>query len=271
MTTTPHLPENFDPSRPLDGHRAVVTGGGRGIGAAAARALAALGAEVVVSARSTDQINAVAAELNDAGHSATAIPCDVSDPDSVTALFEQASEGGPVDLLINNAGIATSAPIAKMELAEWDKVFNVNVRGLFLCTRAFIPGMLESGWGRVINVASVAGKMGAAYISCYTASKHAVVGFTRSVAVEVAKTGVTVNAICPGYVETDMVVQSVDTIVGKTGMDEVDARGRLEAMSPQRRIFTAEEVAHQIGHLCHPLSGGVNGQCLVIDGGAVQA
>jgi NAD(P)-dependent dehydrogenase (short-subunit alcohol dehydrogenase family) len=112
--------------------------------------------------------------------------------------------------------------------------------------------------------------MGAAYISAYTASKHAVVGFTRSVAVEVAKTGVTVNAVCPGYVETDMVVQSVDTIVGKTGMDPSDARGRLEAMSPQQRIFSAEEVAYQIGHLCHPLSGGINGQCLVIDGGAVQ-
>lgn len=268
--TTPHLPDDFDPSRPLAGLRAVVTGGGRGIGAAAARTLAGLGAAVVVSARSKDQIEAVADELKSAGHSAQAVACDVSDPDSITALFERASADGPVDLLVNNAGIASSAPIARLELAEWDRIFNVNVRGLFLCTKAFIPTMTARGWGRVINVASVAGKMGAAYISAYTSSKHAVVGFTRSVAVEVAKTGVTVNAVCPGYVETDMVVQSVDTIVGKTGMDEADARGRLEAMSPQQRIFTAEEVAHQIAHLCHPLSGGVNGQCLVIDGGAVQ-
>jgi len=270
VTTTPQLPDNFDPSRPLAGHRALVTGGGRGIGAATARALATLGAGVVVSARSKDQIDAVAQELSSAGHSAQAIACDVSDPDSIASLFDQADAGGRIDLLINNAGIASSAPIARLKLEDWDRIFNVNVRGLFLCTRAFVPGMVESGWGRVINVASVAGKMGAAYISAYTSSKHAVVGFTRSVAVELAKTGVTANAVCPGYVETDMVTQSVDTIVGKTGMDAADARGRLEAMSPQGRIFTAEEVAHQIAHLCHPLSGGVNGQCLVIDGGAVQ-
>lgn len=274
MTTSAHpgkLPENFDPARPLAGRRAVVTGGGRGIGAATARTLAALGAEVVVSARSQDQIDAVASELRDAGHGARAVACDVSDPDSITALFDAARADGPVDLLINNAGIASSAPVARMELVEWDRIFAVNVRGLFLCTKAFLPTMTERGWGRVVNVASVAGKMGAPYISAYVASKHAVVGFTRSVGNEVAKTGVTVNAVCPGYVETDMVAQSVDTIVGKTGLDAADARGRLEAMSPQQRIFTAEEVAHQIAHLCHPLSGGVNAQCLVVDGGAVQA
>ncbi|MDA8019095.1 MAG: SDR family oxidoreductase [Thermoanaerobaculia bacterium] len=270
MTTSPSLPDDFDPARPLDGRRAVVTGGGRGIGAATARALAALGAAVVVSARSRDQIDAVAGELSSAGHSARAVSCDVSDPDSIESLFEQASEPGPVDLLINNAGMAASSPIARQQLEEWDRIFSVNVRGLFLCTRAFLPAIVERGWGRVINVASVAGKIGSPYISAYTASKHAVVGFTRAVAAEVAKTGVTVNAVCPGYVETDMMAQSVNTIVGKTGMDPADARGHLEALSPQQRVFTAEEVAHQIGHLCHPLSGGVNGQCLVIDGGGVQ-
>lgn len=254
----------------LGGRRAVVTGGGRGIGAATARALAAAGASVVVSARSEDEIEAVAAELRDAGHEAEAIPCDVSDPAAVERLFERATKAGRVDLLLNNAGIASSSPVGRQTVEEWDRIFAVNVRGVFLCTRAFLPPMAERGAGRVVNVASVAGKMGAAYISAYTASKHAVVGYTRSVATEVAKTGVTVNAVCPGYVETEMMQTSVSTIVEKTGMDAGDARKHLEAMSPQGRVFTAEEVAHQVAHLCHPLSGGVNGQCLVVDGGAVQ-
>lgn len=254
----------------LRGRRAVVTGGGRGIGAATARALAAAGASVVVSARSEDEIGAVAGELRSAGHEAEAIPCDVADPAAVERLFERATETGPVDLLVNNAGIASSAPVGRHSVEEWDRIFAVNVRGVFLATRAFLPPMAERGTGRVVNVASVAGKMGAPYISAYTASKHAVVGFTRSVAAEVAKTGVTVNAVCPGYVETEMMETSVSTIVEKTGMDATDARARLEAMSPQGRVYASEEVAHQIVHLCHPLSSGVNGQCLVLDGGAVQ-
>ena len=256
----------------LSGRGALITGGGRGIGAAVARALASAGAAVTVSARSTDQIEKVAQELRDEGHEAHAVTCDVANPEQVEHLCRQAAElMGRVDILVNNAGIASSAPLAKESLEQWNKIFAVNVTGVFLCSRAVISGMTEAGWGRIVNVASVAGKAGSPYISTYTASKHAVVGFTRAVAVEVAKKGVTVNAVCPGYVDTDMSDHTVATITGKTGMSPDKARKVLEDMSPQGRIFTSEEVAAQVLHLCLPLSGGVNGQSLVLDGGAFQA
>ncbi len=251
--------------------RAVVTGGGRGIGAAVARALAAEGATVVVAARSRDQVDAVAAELRDAGHDAWGAVCDVTDPASVEALNASANEWmGGVDVLVNNAGIATSAPLKAITLEQWNRIFAVNVTGVFLCTQAMVPGMIERGWGRVVNVASVAGKAGAPYISAYAASKHAVVGFTRSIAAEVAAKGVTVNAVCPGYVETDMSVNTVERIVRKTGMSAEDARAQLEKVSPQGRLYTAEEVAYQVVCLCDPRAGGVNGQSLVLDGGWIQ-
>lgn len=256
----------------LAGRGALITGGGRGIGAATARALASAGAAVTVSARSKDQIEAVAEELRQAGHTAHAVACDVSDPEQVEALCAAAAEHmGRVDILVNNAGIAASAPLHRETLEQWNRIFAVNVTGVFLCSRAVVSGMLDAGWGRIVNVASVAGKMGAPYISTYTASKHAVVGFTRAVAVEVAKKGVTVNAVCPGYVDTEMSDHTVETITGKTGMDPAAARKILEDMSPQGRIFTADEVAAQVLHLCAPWSGGVNGQSLVLDGGAFQA
>ncbi|HEX9735227.1 MAG TPA: SDR family NAD(P)-dependent oxidoreductase [Thermoanaerobaculia bacterium] len=256
----------------LEGKRAVVTGGGRGIGAAVARALAAEGAAVVVSARTGEQIEAVAAELRGGGARAAAVACDVTREADVDALVREATDFlGGVDVLVNNAGIATSAPLKAVTLEEWNRVFAVNVTGTFLCTRGFLPGMLEGGWGRVVNVASVAGKMGAAYISTYAASKHAVIGFTRSLAVEVAARGVTVNAVCPGYVATDMTVESVARIASKTRLTSEEARRKLDEASPQRRIFEPEEVAQQVLMLCDPRAGGVNGQSIVIDGGAVQA
>ncbi len=256
----------------LNEQRVVITGGGRGIGAAVARMLAAAGASVVVAARSRDEIKAVATELRDAGHQAWAVPCDVTDPLEVEALRHQAQEKlGGVDVLINNAGVASSAPLKAIELEEWNRIFAVNVTGTFLCTQAFVPGMVERGWGRVVNVASVAGKVGAPYIAAYAASKHAVVGFTRSVAAEVAAKGVTVNALCPGYVETDMSVDTVERIVRKTGLSPEEARATLERVSPQGRLYTPEEVAYQVLSLCDPRAGGVNGQALVLDGGWVQS
>lgn len=255
----------------LAGKGAVVTGGGRGIGAEIARGLAAEGARVIVSARSRDQIEAVAAELRDRGAEAWAVPCDVSDADSVKALADAAREHlGRVDVLVNNAGIATSAPLAAIELEEWNRIFAVNVTGTFLCTQAFVPAMVEAGWGRVVNVASVAGRMGAAYIATYAASKHAVVGFTRAVGHEVAAAGVTVNAVCPGYVDTAMTDESVERIVAKTGLDAGDTRRRLENQSPQQRLMTPEEVAWLTVRLCTPDARGVNAQAIVLDGGAVQ-
>ncbi len=256
----------------LKEQRAVVTGGGRGIGAAVARALAAEGASVVVAARSRDQIDAVAAELAEAGAEAFAVACDVTDPADVEALRHRAEEQmGGVDVLVNNAGIAASAPLKSIQLEEWNRIFAVNVTGTFLCTQAFVPQMVERGWGRVVNVASVAGKVGAPYIAAYAASKHAVVGFTRSVAAEVAPRGVTVNAVCPGYVETDMSVETVERIVRKTGLSAEDARATLEKVSPQGRLYEPEEVAYQVVGLCDPRAGGVNGQALVLDGGWVQS
>ncbi len=250
----------------------MVTGASRGIGAAIARSLAEAGAAVVLAARSEAEIESLAAELAAAGHQAWPVPCDVTDPAQVARLAEQSAELlGHVDVLVNNAGIAASAPLKRIRLEDWNRIFAVNVTATFLCTQAFVPGMVERKWGRVVNVASIAGLSGAAYISAYAASKHAVIGFTRCVAAEVAPAGVTVNAVCPGYVETAMVAESVARIVAKTGLSEEEARGKILAMNPQGRILEPEEVAYQVLGLCDPRAQGVNGQAIVIDGGALLA
>ena len=169
----------------LKGRGAVVTGGGRGIGEAVARALAEAGCRVVVTARSTDQIEAVAGSLVEAGHEAWAVSCDVSDESAVAQMARRAEEHlGRVDILVNNAGVAPTAPLARLTLDMWNQALGVNATGTFLCTRAFVPAMMERGWGRVVNVSSVAGLFGAKYMGAYAASKHAVIGFTRSVAPE---------------------------------------------------------------------------------------
>ena len=254
----------------LTGKGAVVTGGGRGIGAATAERLAWMGARIVVSARSTHEIDEVAAGLRQAGHEAWAVPCDVTDEAQVAALASQAQEHlGQVDILVNNAGIAASAPVKAITLEGWNQILAVNATGTFLCTRAFLPAMAASGWGRVVNVASIAGLSGAAYIGAYAASKHAVIGFTRCAAAEVAKKGVTVNAVCPGYVETAMTTESVRRIVEKTGISANQARGHIVEMNPQGRILEAAEVAYQVGSLCHPLAKGITGQAIVLDGGGL--
>jgi len=255
----------------LEKRGAVVTGGGRGIGAATARTLANAGARVVVSARSVEQIEAVKSELRQAGHEVWALACDVTDAEQVEALARQSRElVGPVQILVNNAGIVSSAPLKHLTLEEWNRLMAVNATGPFLCTQAFMPGMLETGWGRVINVASIAGKIGAPYISAYCASKHAVVGFTRAVAAEVAAQGVTVNAVCPGYVDTPMTEQSVANISAKTGLSVSEARQHLDSASPQNRLMEPEEVAFLIASLCEPAAKGINGQAIVLDGGMVQ-
>jgi NAD(P)-dependent dehydrogenase (short-subunit alcohol dehydrogenase family) len=256
----------------LSGKNAVVTGGGRGIGAAIAQALVEAGAGVVVSARSSDEIEETAAALRDAGGSAWAVEADVSDPAQVTAMFERATEqAGQIDILVNNAGFASSSRLTSIRLEEWERLFAVNVTGTFLCTQAFLPSMAERGWGRVVNVASIAGRMGAPYISAYVASKHAVVGFTRAVAMEYAATGVTVNAVGPGYVDTALVDSAIRNISSKTGLEDDAARETLRRQSPQGRIYSPEEVAFLVTTLCDPRAGGINAQCLVLDGGSVQA
>jgi NAD(P)-dependent dehydrogenase (short-subunit alcohol dehydrogenase family) len=254
------------------GRAAVVTGGGRGIGAAVARTLAAAGASVVVTSRTGTEIEAVAASIRRAGGRAWSMECDVTDEAAVAAMAAEAVDRlGHVDILVNNAGVASSSPVHRTTLEEWDRLMRTNATSAFLCTRSFLGPMVERGWGRVVNVASVAGLHGARYIAAYAASKHALVGLTRAAAAEVAGRGVTVNAICPGYVDTAMTTESVARIVEKTGRTEDEARAAILAGSPLGRLLTPNEVAAAVLFLCWDAAAGVNGQALVMDGGAVQS
>ena len=260
--------------RPLDGRGALVTGGGRGIGAAIARRLSAAGAAVVVCARKEAEIGAVADELREYGGQACAIPCDVTDPEAVDVLARAAIEwlgetGLAPDILVNNAGAASSAPVTALSLAEWDGMIAVNATSTFLCTRALLDGMMERGWGRVVNVASVAALSGARYIAAYAAAKHAVLGFTRCAAAEAAAHGVTVNAVCPGYADTPMTETSIERIVRKTGRSMEEALASILSASPQHRLIEPDEVAHAVLALVAEDARGINGQAIVIDGGGL--
>jgi 3-hydroxybutyrate dehydrogenase len=256
----------------VTGRGAVITGGGRGIGEAVARRLAAAGAGVLVAARTEAQVAAVAASIRKAGGRAWSVACDVTDEAAVAALAEQAQETlGRIDILINNAGRANSAPLPRTTLDDWRELFAVNATSAFLCTRAFLPAMLVQSWGRIVNVASVAGLHGGRYIAGYTAAKHALIGLTRAVAAETAGRGVTVNAVCPSYVDTALTDESVARIVAKTGRTEQEAREAILASMPLGRLITPDEVAAAVLYLCGDDAAGVNGQALVIDGGRLQA
>lgn len=251
----------------FDGSVAVVTGGGRGIGAAIARALAAEGAAIVLAARTIDRIEKMAAEIQKTGGKAWAVPCDVTDPASVHSLAQAAGRrAGVVDILINNAGAAHSAPLGKIALEDWNRVLAVNATGTFLCTQAFIPAMLMRKKGSVVNVASVAGLAGARYIAAYAAAKHAVIGLTRSVAAELEGTGVTCNAVCPGFVDTEMTKESVARVVAKTGKDGDAALAAMLAAAGQKRLITVEEVAQAVLRLCDPRGARPNGKAVTIAG-----
>ncbi len=251
---------------------ALITGGGRGIGRGIAFAFAREGASVVVAARTHEQVARVADEIEEECDVETlSVVCDVSERESVESAFASATEmfGRGVDILVNNAGIAESAPLTKTDDELWQRHLNVNLTGTFYCTRAALPFMLENGWGRIINIASIAGKTGAPYIAAYAASKHGVLGLTRSVALEVAAKGVTVNAICPSYVETDMTTHAIENIKSKTGKTEDEALDVLKRMSPQNRLVTPEEVAALALLLASEEGRGINGQAINVDGGSV--
>jgi 3-hydroxybutyrate dehydrogenase len=244
---------------------ALVTGGGRGLGREVTLALARRGCAVAVAARSREQIEDVAAAARRLGVDALAHVLDVTDAEGVTrAVTAVAAKLGAVDVLVNNAGIAESAPLRKTDGELWDRHLKVNATGPYLLTRAVLPGMLERRWGRVINVASLAGLSGAPYVTAYTASKHALVGFTRALAAEVAGRGVTVNAICPGYAKTDLVWSAARKIAAKTGTSFDDAVAALARINPGGRLIEPAEVAAAALHLLD--DDATNGETILLDG-----
>ncbi len=257
-------------SQTLAGRHAIVTGASRGIGAAIAVALAAQGARVSLLARDQVKLGELAEKLGGPRCAAAAL-VDVASAESVRAAFAAACERfGPPHILVNNAGQAASGKLADTDDALWDRIMSVNVTGVFLCTRQALPHMLKLGFGRIVNIASVAGLRGAAFISAYAASKHAVIGLTRSLALELATKNITVNAVCPGYTDTDIVNDALANISAKTGRSRSEALDALLATNPQRRLITPQEIAHTVAWLCSPGTESITGQSIVLAGGEVS-
>jgi NAD(P)-dependent dehydrogenase (short-subunit alcohol dehydrogenase family) len=252
----------------LDGdHHALITGGGTGIGAAIATRLSEMGARITVVGRRPEPLQEVANCLD----GAQAVPFDVTDEASVEEGLTTATERfGPVDVLVNNAGAADSSPFARTTSDAWHAALEVNLTGAFLVSRAVLPGMVERGWGRIVSIASTAGLKGYAYVAAYCAAKHGVIGMTRSLALEVAPRGVTVNAVCPGYTETELLGESIANIVDKTGVSEDEARAQLLESNPQGRFVLPVEVAEAAAWLVNPNAGAITGQAVVVAGGEVM-
>jgi NAD(P)-dependent dehydrogenase (short-subunit alcohol dehydrogenase family) len=250
----------------LAGKHALVTGGARGIGGAITKTLIAHGARVTMTGRDEKRL-AEASVLLGAGF----VVGDASRQDDVVRSFNNATENfGRVDILVNNAGQAESAPFLKTDIHLWRRMLSVNLDGTFYFTQAALPGMLEAGWGRIVNVASTAGLVGYGYVTAYCAAKHAVVGLTRALAMEVAMKGVTVNAVCPGYTDTDMVRDAIENIVAKTGKVRETVVAELTARNPQKRLVLPEEAANAVAWLCLPGSEAINGQTVAVAGGEVM-
>jgi len=246
----------------LEDRHALVTGGATGIGLAITTSLVSAGARVTIASRNIERVNAVAAELE----GVNGVALDVTNPKDISGVFEQLEA---VDILVNNAGIAFATPFQKTSLEQWSGVMAVNLTGVFLCTQAVLASMCERDRGRIINIASTAGLQGAPYISAYAASKHGLVGMTRSLGLELAATGITANCVCPGFTDTDMVTDAINNITSKTGRSEADALAELVKHNPQQRLITPEEVADTVLWLCQDSSRSITGQSIVIGGGNI--
>ena len=248
----------------MHGLHAIVTGGGSGIGAAVATALAAEGVQITLMGRSLKRLEALGLS------GARCIVADVSDAASVQAAFDAAAEFGSADILVNNAGEVESQPFGRTSIELWQRLLDVNLTGSFLCTRQVLPGMTERGYGRIVNIASTAALKGYAYVAAYCAAKHGVLGMTRALALEVARKGVTVNAVCPGYTETAIVDDAIERIVAKTGRSLEQARAELAASNPQGRLVQPQEVAQAVLWLCRRESSAITGQAIAVAGGEVM-
>jgi NAD(P)-dependent dehydrogenase (short-subunit alcohol dehydrogenase family) len=242
---------------------AVVTGGGKGLGAAVALRLAKDGFRLALLGRDRIALERVAKDTG-----AFSAEADLTEAESIGRAVARIHEScGAPAVFVHNAGIATSAPLSSTTDDAWDQAMALNVTASFKLSRAFVPAMRENRWGRIVNIASTAGLGGYAYTSAYCASKHALVGLTRALAIELAKTGITVNAVCPGFLDTEMTQRTIATISAKTGRTPEAARSALEAQSPQGRLFRVDEVAHVVSMLCGVDAGGINGQAIAISGG----
>ena len=249
----------------LSGKHAVITGGGTGIGLAIAQAFKTEGATLTLMARNLDRLNQAATKLGD---NVTVIECDVTDPESVTKAFEQAEhENGMVDILVNNAGAAESAPFAKTSLESWNRMLDVNLTGPFLCSQAVIHNMTEANEGRIITISSTAGLKAFHKISAYGAAKHGVIGLTRNIAFELAKTNITANCICPGFTQTDIAANAIQNIVKKTGMTAQEAESAIISTNPQGRMIKPEEIAATAVWLASDAAKSTTGQSIAISGG----